>query len=94
MGPPPLLPEDDEPLPFADEPPEDPLEDPVLATAAVTVIDADANVFGSAVEVAEIVTADASGRASGSTRRAIRHPFSPLAIRSATTSGVPGTSVV
>jgi len=65
MGPPPLLPEDDEPLPLAEEPPEDPLDDPVLATAAVTVIDADANVFGSAVEVAEIVTADGAGIEAG-----------------------------
>ena len=58
MGPPPLLPEDGGPLSALLA---EPLDEPVLATAAVTVIDADADLSGSAVEAAEIVTTDGEG---------------------------------
>jgi hypothetical protein len=59
MGPPP--PDDDEALPLPL--PED-LE-PELVSAAVTVIDAEANLLGSAEEAAVMVTADGEGTEAG-----------------------------
>jgi len=62
MGPPPLR-EDDE-VPLVDDPlPEEP--EAVLGSAAVTLIDAVADLPGSAMEAAEMVTADGEGTEAG-----------------------------
>jgi len=64
MGPPPPLPEDVLPLPLVDDPlPEDPEAE--LGSAAVTVIDAEAVLLGSAEDAAETVTADDEGTEAG-----------------------------
>jgi len=61
MGPPPPLPEDE----LLSAPLAEPLDELALETAAVTVIDADADLSGSAAEAAEIVTTEGEGTEAG-----------------------------